>query len=60
MGTIESVYNAVPMIGMPVFAEQLINIFRFEKLGIAVRLDHQTVRKESVVDAIKKVTADSR
>jgi len=58
MGVIESVYYGVPMVGMPIFADQLINTLALEKRGAAVRLNHANLTVDEVVRAVVIATTD--
>lgn len=50
----------VPMIGIPLFADQLPNIEQYRLLGIAERLDHTDLTEDNVLAAIRKLTATDR
>lgn len=55
----EAVYCGVPRIGIPLFADQEINIRTSEKLGIAKRLSYGKITKEIVVKTVKEILEDS-
>ena len=55
MGTLESIYCAVPMVGVPLFGDQMINIKSYEKKNIAVSMDYKTITAKKFTDALNKV-----
>ncbi|KAI1692113.1 UDP-glucoronosyl and UDP-glucosyl transferase domain-containing protein [Ditylenchus destructor] len=55
---IEGPSKGVPMICIPVFADQQHNAKMLERRGTAIVLGKGKLRKEDVVDAIKKIIAD--
>ncbi|XP_035692474.1 UDP-glucuronosyltransferase 2C1-like [Branchiostoma floridae] len=57
-GVAEAMYHGVPLVGMPLFAEQFDNIARMVARGIAVSLDIHTVTSEEVFQAITSVISD--
>ncbi|KAJ1521692.1 hypothetical protein ONE63_003335 [Megalurothrips usitatus] len=57
MGTTEAIVLGVPMLGIPLFADQMSNIALYKSLGIAESADHRAITKDSVLAAIRKVTA---
>lgn len=58
LGTTEAVYNAVPMIGIPLFADQYQNIANLVNAGAAVLLDFEKITEESVSTALDKILKD--
>ncbi|KAK4873154.1 hypothetical protein RN001_015183 [Aquatica leii] len=57
--TLESIYNQVPMIGIPFFLDQHTNSEKIEKLGVGIKLDYRTLNKElfkdKILEAIEKL-----
>ncbi|XP_062963289.1 UDP-glucuronosyltransferase 2B19-like isoform X2 [Cynocephalus volans] len=57
-GVYEAIYHGVPMVGMPLFADQPDNIARMMAKGAAVRLDFDTVSSTDLLNALKTVIND--
>jgi len=47
-GTQEAVFNGVPILGMPVYCDQHLNIYQAEKAGYALRLDFRTLTADEL------------
>lgn len=56
----EAISNAVPVVGMPFFADQPINVKKMVDLGIAISVDYTTVDKESLKSAIMEVATNEK
>ncbi|KAE8749856.1 UDP-glycosyltransferase-13 [Frankliniella occidentalis] len=57
MGTTEAMFLGVPLLGIPLFADQMPNVELYRTLGIAERLDHTELTKDNVLTTIRKLTA---
>lgn len=55
MGSQEAITYAVPMIGIPLFAEQFANVNLFVEKKIAIRLDYQDITEEKMDFALKEI-----
>uniref|UniRef100_A0A182WKX5 UDP-glycosyltransferases domain-containing protein n=1 Tax=Anopheles minimus TaxID=112268 RepID=A0A182WKX5_9DIPT len=55
MSTQEATYHAVPMIGIPIYVDQHLNLHRTVQAGGGVRLDLATLTTEGIVAALSKV-----
>ena len=60
MGTQEAIYCGVPLVGIPLFADQIFNIRSYKHRGIAVHLDISTITKDNVLNAINTVLDNPR
>ncbi|XP_069904172.1 UDP-glucuronosyltransferase 2B13-like isoform X3 [Oryctolagus cuniculus] len=57
-GIYEAIYHGIPMVGLPLFAEQADNIIRMVAKGAAVRLDLITMSSADLLAAVKTVIND--
>jgi glucuronosyltransferase len=60
MSSMEAVYRAVPIVGIPFFLDQKINARNFVTRGLGVQLDYSTLTKESVLTAVREVLNNDR
>lgn len=52
IGIQEALYHAVPMIGMPVYADQFFNVRILVKKNMATRIDYQKITTQSLDNAL--------
>lgn len=60
LSTTESIYHGKPIIGLPVFGDQKMNIAKAEKLGWAIKLDYEAITAEKFESAINKILTNPR
>lgn len=55
----EAIYHGVPLVSMPVFAEQDYNAERVHNGKYGIRLEITRITEDQLVDAISKILYDS-
>ncbi|NWI12659.1 UD2A1 glucuronosyltransferase, partial [Crypturellus soui] len=58
-GIYEAIYHGIPMVGVPMFADQHDNIAHMRAKGVAVELDFGTLKTQELVDALNTVINNS-
>ncbi|XP_066998948.2 UDP-glucosyltransferase 2 [Anabrus simplex] len=56
----EATYNAIPLVGIPIFSDQAYNVKYIETVGIGVKVEIDDLSKETLLEALKKVLHDPR
>ncbi|XP_062054759.1 UDP-glucuronosyltransferase 2B13-like [Lepus europaeus] len=57
-GVFEAIYHGIPMVGLPLFGDQLDNIVYMKAKGAAVKLDLKTMSSADLLNALKTVIND--
>jgi UDP:flavonoid glycosyltransferase YjiC (YdhE family) len=60
MGTMESAYSGVPMVGIPLFGDQFHNVRCFVSEGIALTINYHSITKATVLSTLKEVLDNPR
>ncbi|XP_014289130.1 UDP-glucosyltransferase 2 [Halyomorpha halys] len=58
-GVLEGTYHGVPIIGTPLFADQMSNIKFCEEAGYCIYIDLDTVTEEILLDAFHRILTNS-
>lgn len=53
MGTQEAIYCGIPILGIPMFADQFLNAKQSVAIGISKLVQYESITKESFLDAAK-------
>ncbi|XP_054584582.1 UDP-glucuronosyltransferase 2B31-like isoform X2 [Eptesicus fuscus] len=57
-GIYEAIYHGIPMVGIPMFADQPDNIAHMKTKGAAIRVDFNTMSTADLLNALKTVIND--
>lgn len=58
-GLYEAIYHGIPMVGIPMFADQHDNLVHMVAKGAAVQVDFNTMKTQDLVDALNTVIYNS-
>ncbi|XP_076046231.1 UDP-glucosyltransferase 2-like [Oratosquilla oratoria] len=56
----ESLYNGVPILGLPIFSDQMHNMAKGARQGWAIRLDWEELTEESLMSALAMALNETR
>lgn len=60
LGTTEAVFNGLPVLGMPFFGDQHVNIARAIYRGYAVKIDRYNITEENFNGALQELLTDPK
>lgn len=60
LSTTESVARGVPMVGIPVFADQKMNMAKALSLGYGLKVDFQNITSEAVYHALSEIISNPK
>ena len=60
LSTQEAIHRGVPLVGIPIFADQHYNLARIVSAGIGIKLDYENITTESVTWALNEVLNNQR
>jgi glucuronosyltransferase len=60
LSTIEAVYAGVPMVGIPMYGDQFMNIKAILIAKMGVSLDYRDISKDNVLKALRTVMDEPR
>ncbi|XP_059480629.1 UDP-glucosyltransferase 2-like [Neocloeon triangulifer] len=55
LSTQEASYYGMPLVGIPMVGDQMLNVIRSQNMGYALQLSYQNLTKETILNTIKKV-----
>lgn len=56
----EAVFNGVPIVGIPLFGDQFLNMAHAENMGFGIMVDYRNVTEKSISWAINEVLQNNR
>ena len=55
MGTLEALHHGIPMLGLPLFADQGVNMDMYKGLGVAESMDRFALSANSTAKVIREM-----
>lgn len=60
LSNLESVYQGVPIIGIPMFADQKMNVNTAVSKGYAIRVPYQELTEQTLSEALNEILYNSK
>ncbi|PSN31776.1 UDP-glucuronosyltransferase 3A1, partial [Blattella germanica] len=60
LSTQETIHRGVPVLGIPIYGDQRLNVAKCISLGFALHLEYDNITKESVVWAIHEIIGNPK
>jgi UDP:flavonoid glycosyltransferase YjiC (YdhE family) len=60
MSSIEASYRGVPIVGIPLFLDQRLNLQKLVTKGVGVQLEYSSLTKETVLMAVREILNNDR
>ncbi|XP_058054052.1 UDP-glycosyltransferase UGT5-like [Anopheles bellator] len=58
LGSTEALHHGKPMVGVPIYGDQELNLARAERAGYGVKLDYETLSVDTILAAVRKVLSE--
>lgn len=59
LGSTEAIYHGIPLIGIPVFGDQELNMAKAQRDGYGITISFQTFTPQKLADALNKLLSDN-
>lgn len=60
MSYTEAVYRGVPLVAIPIFGDQPMNVRFMEELEVGVKLEYDNINEHSLISSINKVLGNPK
>jgi UDP:flavonoid glycosyltransferase YjiC (YdhE family) len=60
LGSTEAIYHGIPLIGIPIFGDQKLNMARAELLGYGIKVDYSNLTEASFSWALEEVLGSTK
>lgn len=60
LSTTEAIYHGVPLIGIPIFGDQQMNIAQAIHMGYCVTVPYKELTEDKLTDAVNEILSNSK
>jgi len=60
LSTMEAIYHGVPIIGIPMFGDQPLNMGRAEQAGFGIKVDYEALTTDSLTKALNEMLGNNK